>query len=179
MPFCCEPFYASGMGSATSPREGTAGEEALADVLRALFASQRLNCATVAYAQGSALPSLVLWVHAQRPLPSLVVWIAVLAWAVFTLLALSLGIAARRQRTRLWALLPATRRVARVEFPAGERSPAASSILSSLAVVAAGPLWIHGLAPHHVSPPLLAASGVSWLGLATFSLGARCLEHWS
>jgi hypothetical protein len=111
-------------------------------------------------------------------LPSLVVWIAVLAWAVLTLLALSLGIAARRQRTRLQALLPAARRVARVEF-AGERRPAASSILSSFAVVAAGSLWIHGLAPHHVSPPLLAAGSVSWLGLATLSLGARCLERWS
>jgi hypothetical protein len=169
------------MRSATSPREAAAGEKALADALRALFASQRLSCATVAYAHGAALPSLVLWVHAQLPLPSLIVWIAVLGWAVCTLLALSLGIAARQQRTRLKALLPGTRRVARLEFPAHEGRPAASSILSSLAVVAAGPLWIHGLAPplHHVFSPLLAASGVCWLELATLSLGAKCLEHWS
>jgi hypothetical protein len=179
MPSCCAPFYASGMGTATSPRERAAGEEALADVLRTHFAGQRLRGATVAYAHGSALPTLVLWLNAQRPAPSLVVWIAALAWAVCTLLALSLGIAARQQRIRLKVLLPGTRRVARVEFPAGERRPAASSILSSLAVVASGSLWIHGLAPHHVSPSLLAASSVSWLALATLSLGATCLEHWS
>jgi hypothetical protein len=153
-----------------------APRQAHESVLSAHFAHARLSASGLAYLYGSALPSLVLWVHAWHPLPDLLVWLAALGWGSCAILAGVCGWAAWKCRARIAAALPDSRSVARVEFSPADPAPAASSFLLLLSITAGGVLWLHGLAPGLVAPGLVVLGTRAWALLVAAALGNRYVE---
>ena len=152
------------------------GSDPLAHLLHAHFARVRLGRLGLAYMYGSTLPALGLWARVRWPLPDLVGWFAGLAWGACAVLALSLGILARRWRMRFEEARVGASGVASVEFPA-EDTPPASSVFAALSMGAAGFLWIQGIAPGWLSTQLVAFSGAAWAMLSVLALGVRCFER--
>jgi hypothetical protein len=150
--------------------------DALGSVLSAHFDHGRLGAASRAYLYASAVPSLVLWLHAWRPLPGLLVWIAGLVWGACGLLAGICSWGAVRSRQRLAAALPRAQRVVRIQFSAAESGSMSSSLLLLLSVAASSVLWLHDVAPGLVTPAVLALDAKAWALLLAAALGNRYVE---
>jgi hypothetical protein len=153
-----------------------APREALESALCAHFAHARLSAAGMAYLYGSAVPSVVLWLHAWHPLPELLVWFAVLGWGSCAILAGVCSWGAWRCRTQVLAALPHARSIARVELSPVDSGPAASSFLLLLSITAGGVLWLHGLAPGLIAPGLVILGTRAWALLLAAALGNRYVE---
>ena len=158
-------------------REAGAGHQALETVLGAYFGAQRIEAEGRRYRHASAMPSVVLWIHAWHPLPDLVAWLAVLGWGMCLALAVALGAAAISRRARVQAMVPEARRVVRLQFAPERGAPAASALLFHLALAASAALWLHALAPHALRPAAVAIAAKSWALLIAAALANKYFER--
>jgi hypothetical protein len=148
----------------------------LTDALHAHFAVMRLSRLGLAYTYASTLPALGLLAHARRPLPGLVVWFSGLAWSACCVLAVSLGVLARRWSFRLAKARAGARDLARLEAPS-QGTPRASSVFAALSLAAAGVLWIHGMAPGWPPAPTVTFAASAWAMLTVLALCVSCFER--
>jgi hypothetical protein len=151
--------------------------DALQNALAASFAAQRLSGQSLAYFYGSALPSLVLWVHSRHPLPDLVAWVAVFGWAMCAVLTVALAVAATRRRAQARAALPEANQIARVHLAPSEGMPSSSTLLFFLSAAASALLWLRTLAPPLIRPDVLALDSTIWPVLVVGALLSRYFER--
>jgi hypothetical protein len=152
------------------------GCDALESALTAHFAAQRLGEMSTGYLWAALLPSLPLWLNAWYPLPDLLNWFAVLGWGGCAVLAVGLAVAAGRWRARLRDSLLGAQLVAHVEFSDKPRPPALSRVFVTLAGMASGALWLHGLRPGLLPTAMVGTTVRVWLVFALLAVARRWQE---
>jgi hypothetical protein len=159
-----------------SVEAGSASREALESALTAHFAAQRLGQMSAGYLWAALLPSVPLWLNAWYPLPDLVNWFAVLGWGMCAFLSVALAVAAGKWRARLRDSLPGAQRVVHVEFSHEPPAPALSRVFVTLAGMASGALWFHGLRPGLLPSAMVGTTLRVWLVFALLAVAARWQE---
>jgi hypothetical protein len=164
------------MGAERAEADGGA-EKTVERALAAYFAVQRLEAESRRSLHRTVMPSLLLWVHAWRPLPDLLVWSALMIWATFAALAVVLAACAIPRRARLQAALPEAQQVVRLHFAPARTGRVASALFFYLAIAVSVLLWLHAAVPHLVGRDVASMAARSWVLLLAAAAANRYLER--